>query len=47
MLTMLRKGESGGCVRAETYQAMNVLEVLNDLAAEFELKKAVKMVIKF
>ena len=34
-------------MRAETYKASNLLEALNDLASDFELKKAIKMVIKY
>ena len=47
ILTLLLKGKNGSGVRAETYKASNLHEALNDLASDFELKKAIKMVIKY
>ena len=47
LLTLLLKSEDGSGVRAETYKASNLHEALNDLASAFELKKAIKMVIKY
>ena len=47
LLTLLLKSDNASGVRAETYKASNLIEALNDLASAFEIKKAIKMVIKY